>query len=198
MPVACLEFFPLSPDRPGPVVPNGTLHRGLPHVNNKPTYLSRDGLEKLRHELDEMVRKRPRSPIGSTTQGAGDLPRTPVRTPRTSRRSSRAGSDARGDHQERHDHRREPFDDHVQIGSTVSVEARTARDVHDRQVRGGQPRKPDLERRSNARWRKKKRQGRGEGCPLAASPTGSSASPTRRAHGLGGRTAARVRDGDPR
>jgi len=29
-------------------------------VNNKPTYLSRDGLEKLRHELDEMVSvKRP-------------------------------------------------------------------------------------------------------------------------------------------
>jgi len=35
-------------------------HRGGQYVNNKPTYLSKDGLEKLRAELDEMVSvKRP-------------------------------------------------------------------------------------------------------------------------------------------
>ena len=32
-----------------------SLFRGMNTVNNKPTYISKDGLEKLRHELEEMV-----------------------------------------------------------------------------------------------------------------------------------------------
>jgi transcription elongation factor GreA len=48
-----------------PAVRSGRLHERIPiggetHVNTKPTYLSKDGLEKLRAELDEMVTaKRP-------------------------------------------------------------------------------------------------------------------------------------------
>ena len=54
-----LEFFLYR--RPPTVCPQPTTHsRGPAIVNNKPTYLSRDGLEKLRSELDEMVSvKRP-------------------------------------------------------------------------------------------------------------------------------------------
>jgi transcription elongation factor GreA len=41
-------------------VPTAAAHLGNPYVNSKPTYLSRDGLEKLRAELEEMVTiKRP-------------------------------------------------------------------------------------------------------------------------------------------
>jgi len=54
-----LEFFPyprpLDPTSIEPLIP-----RGPTTVNNKPTYLSRDGLEKLRTELQEMTTvKRP-------------------------------------------------------------------------------------------------------------------------------------------
>src|SRR5918999_1674087 len=45
--------------RPGPSAAR-RASRGITRVNNKPTYLSKDGLEKLRAELEEMVtRKRP-------------------------------------------------------------------------------------------------------------------------------------------
>jgi transcription elongation factor GreA len=56
-----LEFFPLFKDRSPSVCPHATnSERGPETVNNKPTYLSKDGLEKLRSELDEMVSvKRP-------------------------------------------------------------------------------------------------------------------------------------------
>ncbi len=56
-----LEFFPLP--RPSSTVlprPTTCIAGAQPTVNNKPTYLSKDGLEKLRAELDEMVSvKRP-------------------------------------------------------------------------------------------------------------------------------------------
>ena len=65
-------------------------------VNNKPTYISRDGLDKLRSELDEMVNVRAargRHSASTTPRSTATSPRTPsTRTPRTSRRSSRAGS----------------------------------------------------------------------------------------------------------
>jgi transcription elongation factor GreA len=64
-------------------------------MNNKPTYISKDGLEKLRQELEELVSAAgPRSPSASTTpRSTATSRRTPsTRTPRTSRRSSRAGS----------------------------------------------------------------------------------------------------------
>jgi transcription elongation factor GreA len=55
-----LEFFPLSDL---PTAPHAPLHPplGAPDsMNTKPTYLSRDGLDKLRTELDEMLSvKRP-------------------------------------------------------------------------------------------------------------------------------------------
>ena len=56
-----LEFFPLSKTAQPGLPTSDHLHRGGPtSVNNKPTYLSKDGLEKLRSELDEMVSvKRP-------------------------------------------------------------------------------------------------------------------------------------------
>ena len=56
-----LEFFPLSKTAQPGLPTSDHLHRGGPTtVNNKPTYLSKDGLEKLRSELDEMVSvKRP-------------------------------------------------------------------------------------------------------------------------------------------
>jgi hypothetical protein len=56
-----LEFFPLSKTAQLGLPTSDHLHRGGPTtVNNKPTYLSKDGLEKLRSELDEMVSiKRP-------------------------------------------------------------------------------------------------------------------------------------------
>jgi transcription elongation factor GreA len=56
-----LEFFPLSKDRSHGLPTLDPPALGGPvAVNNKPTYLSRDGLEKLRTELDEMVSiKRP-------------------------------------------------------------------------------------------------------------------------------------------
>ena len=55
---ASLEFFPLSTDRS---ISRRSHIRGPTTVNtNKPTYLSRDGLEKLRAELEEMTSvKRP-------------------------------------------------------------------------------------------------------------------------------------------
>ncbi len=54
-----LEFFFIRhrhrrPTDAGPI----TRLRGLRTVNTKPTYVSRDYLEKLRHELDEMVNVR--------------------------------------------------------------------------------------------------------------------------------------------
>jgi transcription elongation factor GreA len=54
--VARLESFRIPDPAPGPARPN---ERGIhSHVNNKPTYISRDGLEKLRAELDEMQNAR--------------------------------------------------------------------------------------------------------------------------------------------
>jgi transcription elongation factor GreA len=55
-----LEFFPLSMTA-HTVSPGSThLYAGASAVNNKPTYLSKSGLQKLRAELDEMVSvKRP-------------------------------------------------------------------------------------------------------------------------------------------
>ena len=63
------EVLLLSADRPPVVHVSATRQSGEPIVNNKPTYLSKDGLEKLRAELEEMtnVRRVRRSPIGSTT-----------------------------------------------------------------------------------------------------------------------------------
>ena len=57
----CLEFFPLSKTAQlGQPRPTTCIAGAQPTVNNKPTYLSKDGLEKLRTELDEMVSvKRP-------------------------------------------------------------------------------------------------------------------------------------------
>ena len=56
-----LEFFPLSKTaQHGLPTSDPPATRGPAAVNNKPTYLSKDGLEKLRSELDEMVSvKRP-------------------------------------------------------------------------------------------------------------------------------------------
>ena len=59
--VRSLEFFPLSePRRRGQSAPS-THDLGAPDpMNSKPTYLSKDGLDKLRTELDEMTSvKRP-------------------------------------------------------------------------------------------------------------------------------------------
>jgi transcription elongation factor GreA len=53
-----LSFIKDRPARSAHIRP--TTKRGPETVNNKPTYLSREGLEKLRSELDEMVSvKRP-------------------------------------------------------------------------------------------------------------------------------------------
>jgi transcription elongation factor GreA len=58
--VRSLEFFPLSEPR-GRGQPGPSTHLGAPDpMNTKPTYLSKDGLDKLRAELDEMTSiKRP-------------------------------------------------------------------------------------------------------------------------------------------
>ena len=61
MTARCLEFFPFSKTAQHGLPTHPThQHWGPEAVNNKPTYLSKDGLEKLRSELDEMVSvKRP-------------------------------------------------------------------------------------------------------------------------------------------
>ena len=108
-----LEFFPLSRPCDRRIQRGRTVHRG-PAVNNKPTYLSKDGLEKLRIELDEMTQRQATRgrPADPRRQGA----RRPVRERRVRGRQERAGvrrgpdPDAPGADQERHDHRREPLD----------------------------------------------------------------------------------------
>ena len=113
--VRSLEFFPLSDargrGRPAP----STQDLGAPDpMNTKPTYLSKDGLDKLRtgarrDDLRQAARGRPADP---RRQGA----RRPQRERRVRGRQERAGvrrgpdPDAPGADQERHDHRREPLD----------------------------------------------------------------------------------------
>ena len=151
-------------------------------MNNKPTYLSKDGLEKLRAELDEMAASSgPRSPSGSTT-------------PRSTATSSENAEyeDAKNEQafvegriqtlqaliknatiiDENHS------TDHVQIGSTVGVESDDGKEiVHDRRLgRGQADRGPDLATRarsgapSSARRRARRSSSR---CRPATSPTRS-------------------------
>ena len=83
-------------------------------MNTKPTYLSKEGLAKLRAEHEEMVSVEAAGgrPAHPRRQGA----RRPVGERRVRGRQERAGvrrgpdPDARGAHQERDDHRREPLD----------------------------------------------------------------------------------------
>src|SRR6187200_458933 len=80
---------------------------GEPIVNNKPTYLSKDGFEKLRAELEEMTNVR-RPEIADRIHDAkehGDLSKNAVLI------------------DENHS------TDHVQIGSTVSVESEDGKET---------------------------------------------------------------------
>src|SRR6266567_3867826 len=80
------------------------LSGARPLVNNKPTYISREGLEKLRHELEEMVSVR-RPEIAQRIHDAkehGDL----------TENAEYKDATLIDEHHTR---------DHVQIGSTVKV-----------------------------------------------------------------------------
>src|SRR4029077_2934606 len=58
--IAWSSFLYRRPPRPVCAPPGPPATRGQTTVNNKPTYLSKEGLDKLRAELDEMVSvKRP-------------------------------------------------------------------------------------------------------------------------------------------
>src|SRR6185503_14211292 len=88
---------------------------GEPIVNNKPTYLSKDGLEKLRAELEEMTNVR-RPEIADRIHDAkehGDLT------------ENAEYEDAKNEQAFDENH----STDHVQIGSTVSVESEDGKET---------------------------------------------------------------------
>ena len=121
-------------------------------MNNKPTYLSRDGLEKLRHELDEMVSvKRPE--VANRIHDAKEHGDLSENAEYEDAKNEQAFVEGRIQTLEAIIKNATIIDenhstDHVQIGSTVSVESPDGkRDVHDRRFRGGQARRgPHLER----------------------------------------------------
>ena len=176
----------ISHDRPSPVRPHPThCIAGATGMNNKPTYLSRDGLEKLRAELDEMTSRQASRSRQPHPRREGT--RRPVGERRVRGRQERAGvrrgpdPDARGAHQERHDHRREPLDrprpDRLHGRGR---EPGRRGDLHDRRLgRGAARRRPDLERepgRPRAARQEEGREGPRAACRRATSPTRSSAS----------------------
>ena len=89
---------PRGPGDAPPPTPAGagagaTAERGLTRVNTKPTYLSRDGLEKLRAELDEMLTVR-RPEVAQRIHDAmelGDLTENAEYEDATNERSSAEG-----------------------------------------------------------------------------------------------------------
>ena len=154
-------------------------------MNNKPTYLSKDGLEKLRAELEEMVSvSGPRSPTRiHDAKEHGDLTEN---AEYEDAKNEQAFVEGRIQTLEALIKNATLIDehhstDHVQIGSTVSVESAGRQgDVHDRRLGRGQAgRGPDLERepgRARAARQEEGREGHRARSRPATSPTRSSAS----------------------
>ena len=145
-----LEFFPSCRGLPAAAAPV-TSGEGQKPVNNKPTYLSKEGLESsARSSRRCPTCAGPRSPRASRRQGA----RRHHRERRVRGRQERAGvrrgpdPDPLGADQERRHHRREPL--HRPRPDRLDRRRRERRrqgDVHDRRLgRGRAGRGPDLER----------------------------------------------------
>ena len=148
-----LEFFPLP--RPSSTVlprPTTCIAGAQPTVNNKPTYLSKDGLEKLRAELDEMVSvKRPE--VANRIHDAKEHGDLSENAEYEDAKNEQAFVEGRIQTLEALIKNATIIDenhstDHVQIGSTVAVESPDGKEaLHDRRFRRGQARRgPDLER----------------------------------------------------
>ena len=163
------SFLYLDPaDRPsGPVT-----HRGAQTVNNKPTYLSKDGLEKLRAELDEMVTvKRPE--VAQRIHDAKEHGDLTENAEYEDAKNEQAFVEGRIQTLEALIKNATIIDenhstDHVQIGSTVDGRERRRRgDVHDRRLdRGQADRGPDQQRepgRPRAARQEEGREGRRQG-----------------------------------
>ena len=177
---------------------DATSHRGgQPTVNNKPTYLSKDGLEKLRAELDEMVSvKRPE--VANRIHDAKEHGDLSENAEYEDAKNEQAFVEGRIQTLEALIKNATIIDenhstDHVQIGSTVSVESADGKEtLHDRRLRRGQARRgPDLERepgRSRPARQEEGREGRrqGPGRRLHLQDRRHHANPTAD-HGLGGR-----------
>ena len=141
-------------------------------MNNKPTYLSKDGLEKLRAELDEMVTvKRPE--VANRIHDAKEHGDLSENAEYEDAKNEQAFVEGRIQTLEALIKNATIIDenhstDHVQIGSTVARrERRRQGDVHDRRLDRGQARRgPDLERepgRSRPARQEEGREGRREG-----------------------------------
>ena len=158
-------------------------HRGPTDVNNKPTYLSKDGLEKLRAELEEMVSvKRPE--VAQRIHDAKEHGDLSENAEYEDAKNEQAFVEGRIQTLQALIKNATIIDenhstDHVQIGSTVGGrERRRQGDVHDRRLgRGQADRGPDLATRarsgapSSARRRARRSS---SGCRPATSPTRSS------------------------
>ena len=114
-------------------------------MNNKPTYLSREGLEKLRAELDEMVNvKRPE--VAERIHDAKEHGDLSENAEYEDAKNEQAFVEGRIQTLEALIKNATIIDenhstDHVQIGSTVAVEGGDGkRDVHDRRLGRGQAR----------------------------------------------------------
>jgi transcription elongation factor GreA len=132
-------------------------------VNNKPTYLSKEGLEKLRTELDEMVSvKRPE--VANRIHDAKEHGDLSENAEYEDAKNEQAFVEGRIQTLEALIKNATIIDenhstDHVQIGSTVAVESPTARSASRSSApRRPSPRRPDLQRepgRSRALGKKK-------------------------------------------
>ena len=141
-------------------------------MNNKPTYLSKDGLEKLRAELDEMVSvKRPE--VANRIHDAKEHGDLSENAEYEDAKNEQAFVEGRIQTLEALIKNATIIDenhstDHVQIGSTVAVESpRRQGSVHDRRLGRGQARRgPDLERepgRARPARQEEGREGRRQG-----------------------------------
>ena len=165
-------------------------------MNNKPTYLSKDGLEKLRSELDEMVSvKRPE--VANRIHDAKEHGDLSENAEYEDAKNEQAFVEGRIQTLEALIKNATIIDenhstDHVQIGSTVAVESPDGKEaLHDRRLRRGQARRgPDLQRepgRSRPARQEEGREGRrqGPGRRLHLQDRRHHLDP-RRSHGLGG------------
>ena len=165
-------------------------------MNNKPTYISKDGLDKLRARargarLHPAARDRPAHP---RRQGA----RRPHRERRVRGRQERAGvrrgpdPDARGADQERHPHRRAPLQ--RPRPDRLDRQGRRARTATRRSRSSGRPRRSRPRAGSATRARsgapcsaRRRARTSPSRCPRATSPTRSSRSLGASRPGLAGR-----------
>ena len=165
------SFLFISP-RPGGRRPRDAPRRGSPAVNTKPTYLSRDGLEKLRVELGEMTNVR-RAEVATRIHDAKEHGDLSENAEYEDAKNEQAFVEGRIQTLEALIKNATIIDekhstDHVQIGSTVTVESGDGNETFTivGSDRGQARRGPDLERvagRAGAPRSQEGRQGRRPG-----------------------------------